>query len=647
MKNSRKFCAAMAMLLTVSAAAPSFSVDTVSAAKKAPKLSNKNLSMTVGQKKTITVKNFKKKVTWKSSKTSVAKLSAVKKKSVKVIARKKGKAKVTASFKNGAKKVKLTCKITVRAKKAVTPVVSNLTNVPQVSRPSNAPAPTVDPNATATPTPTFDYDNYANCLWKQPAGVKIKDVYSDYFMNGISTNLGSLRSGEKASLVKYHFNSVTMGNETKMESIVNDDITTEHPEGISKANVDNYYATGGEGDVILDYETLEKVLSYCKANNLKLRYHAFVWHSQVREYFFLQDYNWSDYDVEEYAAKGWDTSNYHKLADAETMKKRLNSYISQVIKYIYSHGYGDVVYAYDVINEATNGEGSNNFKYTFDENTTATNVEDLLTPGGSENTESNGKWCFRTNGGIRKSKNGGAAITVDSSPAEVEQSFRENGRVPANDSYWYATMGTDYLYLSYYYAHKAIEKYFNEYQAQYGYTVKPSLIYNDYNTAEVTQIGLVKWINKACNVTDGTDGVVFCNGIGLQSHCIGESTQERMIKRIVDEGLEVQVTELDESSGISEEAQAKKLKKQYQIYMDYSKKGSYGSTKGDDYVGVTSVTQWSICDNDGGSWDKGHQYAFKIIPEDERTDENLSVMPKPAYFGILQAAGVDCGEKTY
>ena len=39
--------------------------------------------------------------------------------------------------------------------------------------------------------------------------------------------------------------------------------------------------------------------------------------------------------------------------------------------------------------------------------------------------------------------------------------------------------------------------------------------------------------------------------------------------------------------------------------MDYSKKGSYGSTKGDDYVGVTSVTQWSICDNDGGSWDKG------------------------------------------
>ena len=50
MKNSRKFCAAMAMLLTVSAAAPSFSVDTASAAKKAPKLSKKNLSMTVGQK---------------------------------------------------------------------------------------------------------------------------------------------------------------------------------------------------------------------------------------------------------------------------------------------------------------------------------------------------------------------------------------------------------------------------------------------------------------------------------------------------------------------------------------------------------------------------------------------------------------------
>ena len=89
-----------------------------------------------------------------------------------------------------------------------------------------------------------------------------------------------------------------MGNETKMESLITDEATDAYPDGIGKANVDNYYATNGEGKVIINYKNLENVLSYCKANNLKLRYHAFVWHSQVREYFFLKDFNYSDYSLE-------------------------------------------------------------------------------------------------------------------------------------------------------------------------------------------------------------------------------------------------------------------------------------------------------------------------------------------------------------
>ena len=52
---------------------------------------------------------------------------------------------------------------------------------------------------------------------------------------------------------------------------------------------------------------------------------------------------------------GWAEDNYHRLADYDTMKMRLNSYITQVIDYIYANGYGDVVYAYDVVNEAANG----------------------------------------------------------------------------------------------------------------------------------------------------------------------------------------------------------------------------------------------------------------------------------------------------
>lgn len=47
------------------------------------------------------------------------------------------------------------------------------------------------------------------------------------------------------------------------------------------------------------------------------------------------------------------------------MKKRLNDYISQAYwLYLLCMDYGDVVYAYDVINEAANG----NVTFTYDDN---------------------------------------------------------------------------------------------------------------------------------------------------------------------------------------------------------------------------------------------------------------------------------------
>ncbi len=609
----RKLYAAMAVALTVCLTLPLASDAGADAAKK-PALSKKKLSINVGSSKKLKIKNYKKKVTWKTSKASVAKLSAKKKTSVKITGKKKGSAVVTASYKQAGKTKRLKCKVTVREKTVndvtVTPVpVDNSTPVPQ-------PTATIDPNA-PTPSPTpFPYDTYEGCLWKQPADVHIKDLFSQYFVSGVSTDLGSLRFGESAALVKYHFSSVTMGNENKMESLITDEATDEYPDGMGKANVDNYYATNGEGKVIINYRTLENVLSYCKANNLKLRYHAFVWHSQVREYFFLQDYNYSDYSLEDYEANGWDTSNYHKLADYDTMKKRLNDYISQVIDYIYSHGYGDVVYAYDVINEAANG----NVTFTYNDNGSTVSV--------------------RTNPGVTTQS--GKTVTSDSSPDDVMDMLVNEGRVPAaSHSYWYATLGKDYLYLSYLYAYEAIQEAMAKYGAQFGYTQTPSLIYNDYNTDADNQIKLVNYINLTCNEVNGTSGIKYCDGIGLQSHSIPEATQENMIKKIADEGLEVQITELDENINIAEDTHASKMKKLYGIYMKYSKNGEYGSVQGDDYIGVTSVTNWGICDGDG-SW--GAAYLFKTYDDPE---EILSLEPKPVFYGILQAGGVDCGDEVY
>jgi len=121
------------------------------AAKKKVKLSVKSKTIKVKKSFTLKVKNGKKKakVTWKTSNKKVAALSKQVKKgnkaSVKVTGKKKGKAKVTATYKLGKKKTKLTC--TVNVKKAnpaptVAPTVAP-TAVPVV--PTPVPTPTPEP----------------------------------------------------------------------------------------------------------------------------------------------------------------------------------------------------------------------------------------------------------------------------------------------------------------------------------------------------------------------------------------------------------------------------------------------------------------------------------------------------------------------
>lgn len=145
----------------------------VQAAKKA-KLSTKKLTVTVGKKKTIKIKNKAKKAkyTFKSKKASIAKVS---KKGV-VTGKKKGSTKITVTEKKGKKTRKLgTVKVTVKAvvKKPVatkapaqtapavvtTSTPNQPTNVPDqtTSQPSTVQptkAPTAEPTAKASKPPT-------------------------------------------------------------------------------------------------------------------------------------------------------------------------------------------------------------------------------------------------------------------------------------------------------------------------------------------------------------------------------------------------------------------------------------------------------------------------------------------------------------
>ena len=150
-----------ALVMTAALAVTAIDMQPADAAK-APKLDKKNVSVQVGRKKTIKVKNGKKaaKVTWKSNKTSVVKVMkkvTAGNKAVTIKGIKKGSAKITASYKLKGTAKKMTCKVKVTDGKPEVPTVPpTVSNAPVITQaPTAAPtnAPTTEPTATPVPTP--------------------------------------------------------------------------------------------------------------------------------------------------------------------------------------------------------------------------------------------------------------------------------------------------------------------------------------------------------------------------------------------------------------------------------------------------------------------------------------------------------------
>ena len=148
----KQFCKTMSYVMTAALLlGVSMPSSPAAAKKKAPKLSTKKVSISVGQKKTIKLKNGKKAVWSIKSGKKVVSLSKKKKTSVVVKGKKAGKAVVLAKV----GKKKLTCKVTVKAKKPAVTKAPAVTTAPNTNKPSTAP--TATPTATPTavvPTPT-------------------------------------------------------------------------------------------------------------------------------------------------------------------------------------------------------------------------------------------------------------------------------------------------------------------------------------------------------------------------------------------------------------------------------------------------------------------------------------------------------------
>lgn len=154
MKQIRK---GLAMLMPMVLAVSMMSVD-VEAAKK-PTLSKTKVSVQVGKKVKITVKNAKRnaKVTWKTNKKKVAKITKKKTKGkpyATIKGLKKGKATITAVYKAGKVSKKLKCKVTVKAKQTSAKTSTNPTTVSPTATATSTPAITSTATASTTATTT-------------------------------------------------------------------------------------------------------------------------------------------------------------------------------------------------------------------------------------------------------------------------------------------------------------------------------------------------------------------------------------------------------------------------------------------------------------------------------------------------------------
>ena len=129
----------------------------------------------------------------------------------------------------------------------------------------------------------------------------LKSYYKNYFTVGVAVSPRALQTDE-ARLILQQFGGLTPENAMKMGPI--------HPE-------ENRY----------NWEGADSIAAFAKRNNLKLRGHTLCWHSQTPRWLFTN-------------ANG-DTVN------KETLLLRLKDHITTVVS-----RYKDVVYAWDVVNEA-------------------------------------------------------------------------------------------------------------------------------------------------------------------------------------------------------------------------------------------------------------------------------------------------------
>ena len=134
----------------------------------------------------------------------------------------------------------------------------------------------------------------ASTTWAQG----LKDAYKDYFKIGVAVNQRNVTNADQSALILREFNSITCENDMKPEP-------TEPREG-------QFF-----------WDNADRIANFCRANGIKLRGHCLMWHSQIGQWM------------------------YNDNPSKEVFYQRMKNHIQAVVS-----RYKDVVYCWDVVNEA-------------------------------------------------------------------------------------------------------------------------------------------------------------------------------------------------------------------------------------------------------------------------------------------------------
>lgn len=367
---------------------------------------------------------------------------------------------------------------------------------------------------------------------------KLYELYKDKFNMGVAgeaishwgNSLSEIGNPDKEKLIKDQFEYFTFGNELKPD--YNMGFTSSNNGRVDKLE-------GQRVETELPYvpnRAAVELLDWCKDNGIKVRGHVLVWHSQCPDEIFCKGFKPVYIDE---AKRILDPACF---VSKEVMLQRMENYIDSAMKYMYENGYGDVYYAWDVVNEA------------FD-------------PGAIE-------W------GLRDSN-----------------WYKTMGADFIYYAYKYAREAVDKYSVQY-----AAEYGVDPADEAALDTIRPHLFYNDYNEwMDQHRDDIINYFKnykpEGCDKSAIEAG--YIDGMGMQSHLSDNSDLEsyaNALRMYADAFGEVQATELDvlqTTSGANADYYQAQFYKQ--LFEEYLKAVDEG-------YNLTAVTIWGLTDDN--SWRK-------------------------------------------